>query len=70
MEIIRFWWEEEEEEEEEEYNADNPAEVEEEEEEDEVWLDLRRIAWVNALRNAILLLIIIIMCVLYEKRFL
>ena len=68
MEIIRFWWEEEEEEEEEEYNADNPAEVEEEEEEDEVWLDLRRIAWVNALRNAII--IIIIMCVLYEKRFL
>ena len=61
MEIIRFCWEEEEEE----YNADNPAEVEEEEE-DEVWLDLRRIAWVNALRNAI---IIIIMCV-YEKRFL
>ena len=62
MEIIRFWWEEEEEE----YNADNPAEVEEEEEEDEVCWDLRRIAWVNALRNAI---IIIIMCV-YEKRFL
>ena len=60
MEIIRFW-----EEEEEEYNADNPAEVEEEEE-DEVCWDLRRIAWVNALRNAI---IIIIMCV-YEKRFL
>ena len=63
MEIIRFWWEEEEEEE---YNADNPAEVEEEEE-DEVWLDLRRIAWVSALRNAII--IIIITCV-YEKRFL
>ena len=58
MEIIRFW------EEGEEYNADK-AEVEEEEE-DEVCWDLRRIAWVNALRNAI---IIIIMCV-YEKRFL